>query len=452
MSSIRIDSTTLSYAEAVAQFAAAGAAVAELTARGAMATVPAEDLPGLVATVHVAADRAAAAVHAGVAAVHASGIAPGGHASTIGWLLEDARVSKEQAVGMLARSTSLTERYRDTAAAWLAGRISGAAVSVLTQGIDRALCVVPRDEHAAKVAAAEPILVGIAEEFPVADVARAVKKLRFVVDPEGEARAAREAHDDQRLRFTPDGHLVRVDGRLSAEAAALLHTALDQVVEGWRRDGALPQADRVDGDDILSVRRRRQRLPHLIALALGHLAATFLENGELGEHHGVRPHLTLTVDVDRLEAGLGGELVMPGHDEPELLPPASIRRLLCDSTVTPVITRGGCPDGGLADLLRPYAKDVLYVGRARRVVTPRQRRALEVRDQHCAFPGCRVSTRRTQAHHVVPWEKNGVTDLDNLVLLCTAHHHSVHEGGWWISTDGGDAGRAGYWRFHPPRR
>jgi hypothetical protein len=452
MSSTTLEGSPLSYADAVARFAAAGAAVAELTAQGAMARVPVEDLAGLVATVHLTADRASAAVHAGVAAVHAADVAPGGHGSTIGWLLADAHVSKDQAIGMLARSTSLTERYRRTAEAWLEGRISGAAVSVLTQGIDRALSVVPHDERALRVAEAEEIIVGIAEEHPVASVARAVKHLKFVVDPEGEARAAREAHDDQRLRFTPEGHLVRVDGRLSAEAAALLQTALGQVVDGWHREGALPQADRVEGDDLLAVRRRRQRRPHLMALALGHLAATFLENGELGEHHGVRPHVTLTVDVDRLEAGLGGELLMPGDDEPVLLPPDSIRRLLCDSTVTPVITRGGCPTGGLAGLLKPYATDVLYVGRAHRIVTPRQRRALEVRDRHCAFPGCRVSTRRTEAHHVVPWEKDGPTDLDNLVLLCKAHHHAVHEGGWGISTSGGDAGRAGYWQFHPPRR
>ena len=385
--------------------------------------------------------------------MHASGVAPGGHGSTIGWLLEDARVSKEQAIGMLARSTSLTERYRDTAAAWLEGRISGAAVSVLTQGIDRALCVVPRDEHALKVAEAEQILVGIAADFPVADVARAVKKLRFVVDPEGEARAAREAHDDQRLRFTPDGHLVRVDGRLSAEAAALLQTALDQVVEGWHREGALPQADRVEGDDVLAVRRRRQRHPHLIALALGHLAATFLENGELGEHHGVRPHITLTVDVDRLEAGLGGELAMPGDDEPVLLPPASIRRLLCDATITPVVTRGGCPTGGLADLLRPYAQ-----GRALRRPRAPRRHAAAAPGARGARPALRLPRlpRLDPPHAGAPrgavGDQDGVTDLDNLVLLCTAHHHAVHEGGWGISTSGGDAGRAGYWRFHPPRR
>jgi hypothetical protein len=445
------DSSPLSYADAVARFAAAGAAVAELTAAGALSAVPADELPGLISTVHLTADRASAAVHAGVAAVHRSGVAPGGHGSTVGWLQANARVSKDQAIGMLARSTSLTERYAATAAAWLDGRISGAAVQVLTSGIDWALSVLPHDEQPAKAAEAEQILVGIAEEFTVSDVATAVRRLKHVVDPEGAARAALEAHEDQRLRFTPDGYLVRLDGRLTHEVAAMLETALDQMVDGWRREGALAQADQVEGDDVLAQRRRRQRRPHLLALALGHLAATFLENGELGEHHGVRPHITLTVDAGRLAAGLGGEL-RRADDEPVLLPPASIRRLLCDSSVTPVITASSGTGDSLADLLRPHRDDVLYVGRTHRVVTPRQRRALEVRDQHCAFPGCRVSTRRTEAHHVIPWEDDGPTDLDNLVLLCKAHHHAVHEGGWWLTPTGDDPGRAGCWRFHPPRR
>lgn len=446
------DSSPLSYADAVARFAAAGAVVAELTAQGAMSRVAADDLPGLVSAVHLTADRASAAVHAGVAAVHASGVAPGGHGSTVGWLQADARVSKEQAIGMLARSTSLAERYAVTAAAWLDGRISGAAVQVLTGGIDRALSVLPHDEQPAKAAEAEQILVGIAEDFTVRDVKTAVRKLKHVVDPEGAARAALEAQADQRLRFTPEGYLVRLDGRLTPEVAAMLETALDQMVEGWRREGSLPQADVVEGDDVLAQRRRRQRRPHLLALALGHLAATFLENGELGDHHGVRPHITLTVDAGRLAAGLGGEL-RHRDEEPTLLPPASIRRLLCDASITPVITAGtGCDVDSLADLLRPHRDDVLYVGRTHRVVTPRQRRALEVRDQHCAFPGCRVSPSRTEAHHVIPWEDGGLTDLDNLVLLCKAHHHAVHEGGWWLTATGDDPGRAGYWRFHPPRR
>ena len=31
---------------------------------------------------------------------------------------------------------------------------------------------------------------------------------------------------------------------------------------------------------------------------------------------------------------------------------------------------------------------------------------------------------------MVPWEQGGRTDLDNLIPLCTEHHHLVHEGGW----------------------
>ncbi|HEX2030748.1 MAG TPA: HNH endonuclease signature motif containing protein [Actinomycetota bacterium] len=34
------------------------------------------------------------------------------------------------------------------------------------------------------------------------------------------------------------------------------------------------------------------------------------------------------------------------------------------------------------------------------------------------------------AHHLVHWADGGGTDLDNLVLLCWAHHRLIHEGGW----------------------
>jgi len=96
---------------------------------------------------------------------------------------------------------------------------------------------------------------------------------------------------------------------------------------------------------------------------------------------------------------------------------------------------------------------VLYVGRAHRTVTPRQRRALEVRDRHCVFPGCRAHPRRCQAHHVREWEHDGTTDIDNLALLCVRHHISVHEGGWTITrTPGTTPYETGCWTLAPPRR
>jgi hypothetical protein len=169
--------------------------------------------------------------------------------------------------------------------------------------------------------------------------------------------------------------------------------------------------------------------------------------------------VTLTVDVERFEAGLGGDLTMPGSDEPVLVPNATVQRILCDADITTVITRPlpstaaeGCPER-LGDLLLEASREVLYVGRAERVVPPRLRRALEARDQHCQFPGCRAHVRRCHAHHVHEWEHGGRTDEDNTVLLCQRHHHAVHEGGWRITRNAGiPPGGTGCWEFSPPAR
>jgi predicted restriction endonuclease len=36
-------------------------------------------------------------------------------------------------------------------------------------------------------------------------------------------------------------------------------------------------------------------------------------------------------------------------------------------------------------------------------------------------------------HHIDYWENGGPTDLDNLIPLCSRHHHKAHEGGWKLS-------------------
>jgi hypothetical protein len=77
----------------------------------------------------------------------------------------------------------------------------------------------------------------------------------------------------------------------------------------------------------------------------------------------------------------------------------------------------------------------LDLGRATRVVTDAQRRALRLRDGGCGFPECDRPHEWCDAHHVVPWEHGGCSDQDNLVLLCRRHHRLVHEGGWHIERD-----------------
>jgi hypothetical protein len=75
------------------------------------------------------------------------------------------------------------------------------------------------------------------------------------------------------------------------------------------------------------------------------------------------------------------------------------------------------------------------VGRKQRLVTPTIRRALEVRDGGCRFPGCDRPATWCDAHHLKHWVHGGHTSLENMVLLCRRHHVLVHECGWTIHLD-----------------
>ncbi len=246
-----------------------------------------------------------------------------------------------------------------------------------------------------------------------------------MADPDGVRQAQLDAYDDQQVTITPVGVGYRLSGYLTAETAAALSTALDAVVDGWYRTGSLAPEDQPGGHPALDAQRRKARRPHLLALALGHLATARSTPALLGTRHGVRPHLTLTADLDQLLTGLGGRLHVPGHEQPVLLPDESLRRILCDTDLHPVITTrptraptspatagssGPAWRDVLTDRLPAQARTVLYLGRTQRTVPPRLRRALEVRDGHCAFPDCRVDVSRTHAHHTLPWEDGGATD------------------------------------------
>jgi HNH endonuclease len=77
------------------------------------------------------------------------------------------------------------------------------------------------------------------------------------------------------------------------------------------------------------------------------------------------------------------------------------------------------------------------VGRRRRTVPRRLRRALEWRDRTCRFPGCLVGSRRSDDHHLLPWYLGGATDLDNLIKLCRFHHTRLHDGVYRVAELGG---------------
>ncbi len=119
--------------------------------------------------------------------------------------------------------------------------------------------------------------------------------------------------------------------------------------------------------------------------------------------HGAHTTVVMHVDVkDRISAL---------HLGPALSA-AERRYLSCDATCEVWFERHG---------------QVIGSGRTTRAISRRLRRALEHRDRTCVVPGC-GATRGLHAHHIRHWEDGGLTELDNLVLVCP-HHHRLHHRG-----------------------
>jgi hypothetical protein len=137
-----------------------------------------------------------------------------------------------------------------------------------------------------------------------------------------------------------------------------------------------------------------------------------------------RRHLLVHVDVGHLTAT--GQLGIDGDG----------RCTLNGQRITPATAQhlglhAGAP---LTTVLIDHRGLPLSVGRTSRHPTTAQRLALHLRDHgHCRYPGC--PNQRTDAHHLIDWDHLGPTDLDNLLQLCSRHHHLVHRAGLTISYD-----------------
>jgi hypothetical protein len=128
-----------------------------------------------------------------------------------------------------------------------------------------------------------------------------------------------------------------------------------------------------------------------------------------------RAEIVVHVDLETLQHGLhaGGTCrTALGAD----LPVETVRRLACEAEILPVVLDG-----------RSVPIDV---GRSKRLATIHQRRALEAIHPTCAIPDCEVIFDHCNVHHIEYWENGGATDLNNMVPLCSRHHHAAHEGGW----------------------
>lgn len=90
----------------------------------------------------------------------------------------------------------------------------------------------------------------------------------------------------------------------------------------------------------------------------------------------------------------------------------------------------GASSGWDRVLTDPISGAVLAVDR----YTPsvQLRRTLQVRDQHCRFPGCRQPVHRSDIDHTNDYAHGGRTRENNLAHLCRGHHTLKHQTAWRV--------------------
>jgi hypothetical protein len=252
------------------------------------------------------------------------------------------------------------------------------------------------------LATTDRVLTEAAQVMGPEDTAKVVRRWMAGVDPDGLLDDSAGLPRALRLASSSGGR-VYLSGHLDPVGGETVHAALEAVMNGHRPAGDRRTHAERQGD------------------ALVELCRQALNGGSLPKVRGERPQVRVSIDLLALCAERGyAELPFAGPITAE-----TARRIACDASVVRVLTGpGGLP---------------LDVGREQRSSPVGIRRAIEVRDLHCVFAGCRAPAAWCDIHHIIHWAFGGPTSCDNGALLCERHHTAVHEGRFSIARDPGTA-------------
>ena len=336
-----------------------------------------------------------------------------GAVDTAGWLRNAAGVSRREALARTRTGVALQD-LPEVGEALAAGRITHGHAQALTQvvlpaevdlSIDADLDFPTSARRIAETARDnQEELIRAAESMSVEEYRRFLRRWAdLAAGDDGAERDLRQRRRRSVTTFDGDDGLHGVRALLPADQFAVFENELRRLAEArWR--GEHPDADGVPARALTCPQRNADALVDMAQRSrqLG------TNNGEpLGSHIDVM----VLIDAETLEGG------MHEHSRCELddttpLSPTAARRLLCDADIL------------TAALDRPSLK--LDLGYSRRSASPSLRRALIARDRTCTAPGCDRPHWMCEVHHDTHWAKGGPTNLDNLTLLCSRHHHLHH--------------------------
>jgi hypothetical protein len=310
-----------------------------------------------------------------------------GSPGIVPWLRANANLSGGAAAERVEVARQLEELPR-----------TGEALARGEIGYQHAVAMARSAEHIGSVAVrkAEATLLQAAQTMDPGQFTGVVKDYEHRVDAEAALNEANRAHQRRYLSISePVNGLARIEGQLMPEAAATLRSAIEPFMKPSKSDR----------------RTSGQRAHDALVELCQH-------SGARASGSAPRPLLIIKTTVDTL-AGIpgapAGELDWGGT-----IPSETVRRWACDAAITRIT--------GLAELENE-------ITHAARTTPPATRRALVARDGHCVFPGCDRPQAWYASHHLKFWADGGPTKLENLGLLCVAHHRRVHEEGWQLKRE-----------------
>jgi Domain of unknown function (DUF222) len=400
------------------------------------------------------------------------------------WLRWQTRVTAGAASGSVGWMRRL-RAHRAVADALAAGTISASWAQDICGWTDR----LPQDARDD----ADRILLAAAGAAELADLARLAEEMRRrLADPDD---GDNDGFEDRQLRLqTTLGGAGRLDGDLTPRCAETVQAVLDALGKKVGPEDTRTQRQR-HHDALEEACRRliaagglpdRAGQPTQIQL---HMTLDELARLQQATHPGTTPPAH-----DQTQPGLwtSGAVPGPGADSGDSRAgqsgpsdaaafwPAATAGDACDATIVPIVTgrvdqdlldrlaatlTGAAGDetpdrhtildlivanavallsgpGQLASLLRTGTLDgpaatvslPLDLGTASDTIPPHLRRAVILRDKHCAAPGCLTPPAGCHLHHTTPRSKGGRTTLTGLILLCPFHHLIViHRWNWTIT-------------------
>ena len=335
---------------------------------------------GVIRTQHII-DRFTLAHALFMAAADRAGVWQGtGARDMADWLTNTTQTSYGSAKGLLELGAA-ADAAPEIAAAVASGELSAASATTLHDAITNAPAGADVNELVDAVKGAKPTAAR-----------KAAERWKEINAATPETEEEREDRRYQRRSVRP---AQPVDGMVT--------TSVTLPVAQWRQfmnainfvAGAPGQGD---------TRTTEQRLADGLTVLCDALAKGEVKGGR------ERPTMLLVFDADAYL----GETDTPARTANGDRIPACVARHLAENALLQRITQSG--------------SRILDLGTAARLASDDQYKALLLRDGGCRWPGCEIPAAWCEVDHLVPFPA-GPTDLINMVLWCSHHHHEKHRPG-----------------------